>query len=572
MKVAMYYTRPFETGGVEKAMYNRGKLLSKLGYEITYIYNCKDCPLDTLELWSKVGNVKRLDNIDPYYDFVIYDATYNLPYIESGKKVQVFNGNLIDGKETYTVDFNIDEYIAVSEECAKQVKEKCNINCKIIPNIIDIEEIQSKMLEKCDIPIKKHTFLVVARFDANKGYHKLESFIKEVDSKYKNDYQFIFVGSNNLYPKYYEMIKQKYQSYNIIYAGKQDNPYKFMYNADTVLIPSISESQCLVLDEALICGTPVVSTDFEVAKTKINKENGILVDKEFNNYDLEAILKLKKGFEYKYTNLDKKWLELLKPYEKKNIKFSIIIPNYNNEQWLEKCLNSVLNQTYKNYEVIFVDDMSTDNSLKIANRLLKEHKVIPLKQKRLNGGARNVGIIEATGDYILCLDSDDWFKNNKVLEMLNNRIKNEDVIFTGFDLYNGEQEGLYPFVPEYKNLFEAFKSNVCAIWTKVVKAEILKETLFPEGTLAEDRVHHDRVIDKCKSFICIKESTHVWNRANKTSTTTLRTIEWDASCIKHLAEMYKFIKTTKNEQYRKEVEAKYNKQLENIKRGIFSQL
>ena len=112
----------------------------------------------------------------------------------------------------------------------------------------------------------------------------------------------------------------------------------------------------------------IISTDFPVAKTKINSTNGLLVNKEFDNYDLEAVLKLKKGFEYKYIDVSKKWLETLKPYEKKDVKFSVIIPNYNNELWLEKCLNSVLNQTYKNYEIIFIDDMSTDKSLEIVDK------------------------------------------------------------------------------------------------------------------------------------------------------------------------------------------------------------
>lgn len=572
MKIVMVYNRPFESGGVEKTMYNRAKMLRQYGYEVDFIFTEQSSQINMLEKWSELGNVINSKYCNEYYDAVLYDSIYNLPEIKADKKIQIFNGNLIDGNEKYYCDISMDEYIAVSEECARQVKEKCNIDCKIIENVLPVEEIRNKMLEKCDIPKKKYTFVVVARFDENKGYHKLEKIIKEIDSKYKDNYQFIFVGSNNLYPKYMEKMKNLYKNYNVLFVGRQDNPYKYMYNANAVFIPSDYESQCMVLDEALICGTPVVSTDFPVAKTKINDTNGILVNKTFDNYDLEAIIKLKKGFEYKYTNVDKKWLEVLKPYEKKDVKFSIIIPNYNNEIWLEKCLNSVLNQTYKNYDIIFIDDVSTDKSLEIANKLLKEHKVIPLNQKRLNGGARNVGILEATGDYIICLDSDDWFKNENVLKIINDNIRNEDVIFTGFDLYNGDKEGLHPFVPKYNNLLEAFRSNVCAIWTKVVKTSILKDTLFPEGTLAEDRVHHDRVIDKCSKFKCIEESTHVWNRANKTSTTTLRTIEWEASCIKHLAEMYKFIKTTKNDQYKNEVLMKYNRQLENIKKGIFNQI
>ena len=61
MKIALYYTRPFETGGVEKTMYERGKYLSEHGYNVTFVYASEDSPLDMLEKWSEVGNVKHLD-------------------------------------------------------------------------------------------------------------------------------------------------------------------------------------------------------------------------------------------------------------------------------------------------------------------------------------------------------------------------------------------------------------------------------------------------------------------------------------------------------------------------------
>lgn len=309
----------------------------------------------------------------------------------------------------------------------------------------------------------------------------------------------------------------------------------------------------------------------------ITEERGFVLKKDLSNLDIDDILK-KKGkfkFEYNYPDVKDKWKEIIKPFEKKDIKFSIIIPNYNNAKWLDKCLTSVLEQTYKNYEVIFIDDMSTDNSMEIAETYkgkIKDMKIIKLRQKRYNGGARNEGILEATGDYIVCLDSDDWIKHNKVLELLNTRIRNEDVIFTGFDLSNGKQEGLFPYIPKMKNLYEAFIEDVCACWTKVIKASIFKETLFPEGTLAEDRVWHYRLIDKCNKFSIIQESTHVWNRANTHSTTTDRGIEWEASCIKHLAEMYKFIKTTKNEEYKKYVNKRYEKQKMQLDSKIYQQL
>lgn len=109
--------------------------------------------------------------------------------------------------------------------------------------------------------------------------------------------------------------------------------------------------------------------------------------------------------------------------------FSIIIPNYNKEKYLKQCLNSVFNQTFKDFEVIFIDDNSTDNSLKIAS----EYNLIKLKTNRLMpGGARNKGLIKAKGEYIIFLDSDDYFFNNDVLNYIHSNIDEEDVIFLSF--------------------------------------------------------------------------------------------------------------------------------------------
>ena len=103
--------------------------------------------------------------------------------------------------------------------------------------------------------------------------------------------------------------------------------------------------------------------------------------------------------------------------------FSVIIPNYNNSTYLEKCLKSVLNQTFTNYELIVIDDVSTDNSVEIVKNIFNEYKdkdtkLIELKEKAWNGGSRNIGIKQATGKYFLFLDSDDWFMNNTIFQQV----------------------------------------------------------------------------------------------------------------------------------------------------------
>lgn len=116
-------------------------------------------------------------------------------------------------------------------------------------------------------------------------------------------------------------------------------------------------------------------------------------------------------------------------------KISIIIPVFNVEQYIEECLNSVLLQTYKDYEIILVNDGSTDNSLNICYKFQELHDSIKIYNKK-NGGlssARNYGILHATGEYLIFLDPDDYWIVATALETLIN-IANT----TNCDIVRGE--------------------------------------------------------------------------------------------------------------------------------------
>ena len=551
MKIAMYYSCPFETGGVEKTMFKRAKILSDAGNDITFVYSNHDAQLPMLEKWATVGNVRCIEEVsNDIFDLVIYDAIYNLKKVKARKNnyIQVINNCLADSKERYETGIPFKKYVSVSEEAKKQFKEAYGKDSTVIPNLIDEKEIIELSKEKVDIPKKKHNFVMVSRIDRYKGFDKLEIALKKCEERYGKDYQLAIVGSCNLFNSYVDEIKNKLKNYNVIWEGMQENPYKYMRWADSLWQFSVSESQCMVMYEALIVGTPCVCTDFKNAIKELTDGKGYIVNQDLSNFDLEKIENLKKDFTYHYPDYSNEWLKIIEPPKKKDYKFSIIIPNYNNGKYLEKCLNSVLNQTYKNYEIIFVDDMSEDNSLEIANKMLKGHKVLKVPYKKYNGGTRNIGIMEATGDYIMCIDSDDWLINDKVLEDLNNFIEDEDIIRTGYSLYNGEI--IFTDIPKHETMMDLFVEPTCAVWTKVIKSEILKNTLFSEGTLMEDKVHHYRIVDHSNSFADFPQVTHVWNRTNTHSVSTKRNYKWDNSIYRHIADMLDFTEETKNKQYK----------------------
>ena len=551
MKIAMYYSCPFETGGVEKTMFKRAKILSDAGNDITFVYSNHDAQLPMLEKWATIGNVRYIEEVsNDIFDLVIYDAIYNLKKVKARKNnyIQVINNCLADSKERYETGIPFKKYVSVSEEAKNQFKEVYGKDSTVIPNLIDEKEIIELSKEKVDIPKKKHNFVMVSRIDRYKGFDKLEIALKKCEERYGKDYQLVIVGSCNLFNSYVDEIKNKLKNYNVIWEGVQENPYKYMRWADSLWQFSVSESQCMVMYEALIVGTPCVCTDFKNAIKELTDGKGYIVNQDLSNFDLEKIENLKKDFTYHYPDYSKEWLKIIEPPKKKDYKFSIIIPNYNNGKYLEKCLNSVLNQTYKNYEIIFVDDMSEDNSLEIANKMLKGHKVLKVPYKKYNGGTRNIGIMEATGDYIMCIDSDDWLINDKVLEDLNNFIEDEDIIRTGYSLYNGEI--IFTDIPKHETMMDLFVEPTCAVWTKIIKSEILKNTLFSEGTLMEDKVHHYRIVDHSNSFADFPQVTHVWNRTNTHSVSTKRNYKWDNSIYRHIADMLDFTEETKNKQYK----------------------
>ena len=111
----------------------------------------------------------------------------------------------------------------------------------------------------------------------------------------------------------------------------------------------------------------------------------------------------------------------------KNRRVSVIIPNYNNEKFIVKCINSILANDYKQIEVIFVDDCSTDNSYKLVKENFGENKRVKIFKNERNGGAyycRNRGICLSDGYYVLNVDGDDFIESN----MISNCVKNLEEI------------------------------------------------------------------------------------------------------------------------------------------------
>ena len=155
---------------------------------------------------------------------------------------------------------------------------------------------------------------------------------------------------------------------------------------------------------------------------------------------------------------------------------SIIIPMYNSEKYIEKCIESILNNLYKNFEIIVVDDGSTDDSIKIVKKytnikLLYSNHAGP-------GSARNVGIENASGDFIFFLDSDDTINPN-TLKILKNNIKKYDIVIGNYNIIydNGDIE-LFKTPTDSK--FNSFFESV-TVWNRLYRKEFLNKYYVIEG-------------------------------------------------------------------------------------------
>ena len=173
-------------------------------------------------------------------------------------------------------------------------------------------------------------------------------------------------------------------------------------------------------------------------------------------------------------------------------KISIVVPVYNVEKYIDRCLKSLVNQTLQDIEIIIVNDGSQDKSEEIIEKYVKEnHNKIKYYEKS-NGGlssARNYGIEYATGEYIAFLDSDDYVETNMYEEMYNLAKKeNADMVECDFIWEWEFGKKIFDKRREYKTKEDMMKRPRVIAWNKIYKREILNKNKirFPDELIYED--------------------------------------------------------------------------------------
>lgn len=270
----------------------------------------------------------------------------------------------------------------------------------------------------------------------------------------------------------------------------------------------------------------------------------------------------------------------------KEIKVSVIIPIYNAEEYLEECLNSVINQTLKEIEIICVNDGSTDNSLKIIEQFQRKSNKIKLISQK-NAGvikARITGLENATGKYIGWIDSDDFIDKNmfsKLYKMAEEN--NADISFCNYNFYPNKVINKKKWYKPYEGAttWEFINANTIQ-WNKIVKKELIDKINLKELFLKFGEGSYGLVLIKANTIISTDECLYNYRVGHTSLSSNFKNIEWFKATIERTEKKYQYVKDNKYGKYWEEffnyvylyysliliIVAAYNNDKKNYKYGL----
>ena len=237
------------------------------------------------------------------------------------------------------------------------------------------------------------------------------------------------------------------------------------------------------------------------------------------------------------------------------IKLSIIIPVYNAAQFLDKCIQSILHQSLKDFELILVNDGSKDNSLEICQKYVTQDERIKLFDQENSGQskARNVGIENASGEYITFVDSDDWLDTDFYEKLINACDKYNAEISCASILRVRKHSKKYRIKYTKEEVFEkpqekidvAHVPDMCYVWNKVYKKEFLDRInlKFIEGMFFEDVDFVTRAVYFSNKLVTVPNTFyHYWTNQNSTVKTMKISDKKRADSLKSKEMVLKFFK------------------------------
>lgn len=219
---------------------------------------------------------------------------------------------------------------------------------------------------------------------------------------------------------------------------------------------------------------------------------------------------------------------------------SIIIPVYNIEKYIEKCISSVVGQTFSDFELLLVNDGSTDSSHEICSNWAKKDSRIKVLSKE-NGGvssARNLGLDCAAGDYIFFLDGDDWISEDCLEKLHQKMTENVDLVISDYrevddkdyhstlNLQHKHYEGM---ISRLDAICDVYQSQIYpkVIWGKLYRRELWDDIRFNHMAYSEDTYAMFQVLEKCEHIYLIDEPLYYYLQRASSASHQLKTREYE---------------------------------------------
>ena len=491
----------------------------------------------------------RLDSLDKEYDAVIVENQMStaLKVIElrnKGYRFPVFfhMHNDIDVYRSPKACKQLAsagvQFISVSKYIKSQIlKYAPNAVVHTLYNGIDFSEYTTSEHNEHDTA----RFLYAGRVIPEKGVLQL----LEAFENAKTDASLDIIGFSDRPTRYEHQVLSKAKKSN-----KEINCLKRLQTAqmaekyndyDVVVMPTVSEEPFgLVALETIVKGLPLITTNSGGLKEVVG-DMAFIVDKEDDfvanlanaieyfskkNNRLEWVGKNVENLARKKVEFDihmyyDKFVSFLETADSRDVLVSIIVPVYNIEKYISRCIESILTQTYSNIELILVDDGATDGSAKLCqDYATKDSRIRVLHQPNQGlSAARNAGLDNARGEYVFFVDGDDYILSNTISDLLMVSSKTgADVVACGFshvtDSYFKGSGGEARFTGTFPGIWSGSESvvqmmttnNICTVaWNKLYKRSLFTDIRYPIGKLHEDEYTTYKLLYKSKIVAYVPE-------------------------------------------------------------------
>ena len=234
-------------------------------------------------------------------------------------------------------------------------------------------------------------------------------------------------------------------------------------------------------------------------------------------------------------------------------KISIVVPIYNVENYMNRCLNSIKNQTYTNLEILLINDGSLDNCQKICEKFEKEDNRFKLYNKE-NGGlsdARNYGLERISSKYVCFIDSDDYIEKNYIEILYNNLITyNADISVCGIandvggmKKESNQKQDLEELTSEQalKKMIDLHYDFKVVAWNKLYKKDLFEDVRYPKGKIYEDVATTYKLVSKAKKVVYAQNPLYVYCFNPTSITKTEKYNEREIARMNNADEMVDFV-------------------------------